>query len=230
MSNIETHIDNDGDSNPPPVGATLPPGVSMKALIVIDLQNDFCPGGSLAVPGGDEIVPVVNGLMKKFDFVVATRDWHPLGHVSWASTHGRKPGELISIESGEQMLWPDHCRQGSSGADFHPGLDTGPIRAIFHKGMNPALDSYSAFFENDFKTPTGLSAFLKGSGVDEVYLCGLATDYCVFFSAMDAVKEGFRTVLIQDACRAVNIPEGSESAALNRMAETGVEIISTGNL
>ncbi|MDR3113898.1 MAG: bifunctional nicotinamidase/pyrazinamidase [Treponema sp.] len=192
-----------------------------SALLEIDVQNDFCPGGALAVADGDKVAAPLNGLARRFAAagapVIATQDWHPAGHCSFAST-GRAAGE------GE-VLWPDHCVQGTAGADFHPGLDLRPVTLILHKGFRPSLDSYSAFFENDRKTATGLAAYLKGLAVDTVYLGGLATDYCVFFSAMDAVKLRFTVYLLRDAVRGVNYPEGSVEKALSAMESAGVILL-----
>jgi nicotinamidase/pyrazinamidase len=196
-----------------------------RVLVIIDVQNDFCPGGSLAVKEGDAVVPLINSIAGSFPLVVATQDWHPQGHVSFASSHrGKKPGDIITLETGTQALWPDHCVQGSSGAAFHPGLDLRPVRFIVRKGMTAGLDSYSAFYENDRKTPTGLGFLLKGLGVREVYLTGLATDYCVFYSAMDAADEGFETHVVIDGCRGVDIPAGNIESSIGAMRERGIKI------
>ncbi|HOV62475.1 MAG TPA: bifunctional nicotinamidase/pyrazinamidase [Spirochaetia bacterium] len=197
-----------------------------SALIIIDVQNDFCPGGSLAVKDGDTVVPVINAISKDFSLVVATQDWHPEGHVSFASSHtGKTTGDTVSLGKEVQLLWPDHCVQGSRGADFHPGLDLRPVRFIVRKGTSLRMDSYSAFFENDKKTSTGLEFLLKGLGIRAVYLSGLATDYCVFYSAMDAVNLGFATYLLIDGCRGVDIPEGNIDAALATMRNRGIAVI-----
>jgi nicotinamidase/pyrazinamidase len=197
----------------------------MHALIVIDVQNDFCPGGALAVPGGDEIVQPINALMVEFDAVVLTQDWHPAGHSSFASTHeGKGPYELIDMPYGPQVLWPDHCIQGSPGAHFHMELEADRADLIIRKGYNPAIDSYSAFFENDHKTPTGLEGYLRTRGIDKVTLVGLALDFCVNFSAVDAAKLGFEVVVRQDLCRAIDL-DGSLAAARDGMRETGVSLI-----
>lgn len=197
-----------------------------SALIIIDVQNDFCPGGSLAVKNGDTVVPVINAISKDFPLVVATQDWHPEGHVSFASSHtGKTPGDTVSLGKEVQLLWPDHCVQGSRGADFHPGLDLRPVQFIVRKGTSLRMDSYSAFFENDKKTSTGLEFLLKGLGIRAVYLLGLATDYCVFYSAMDAVSLGFATCLLIDGCRGVDIPEGNIDAALVAMRNRGIAVI-----
>jgi nicotinamidase/pyrazinamidase len=199
--------------------------VADKALIVIDVQNDFCPGGALAVTGGDEIVPLVNHLVASHDHVVLTQDWHPAGHSSFASTHpGKNPFESIEASYGPQTLWPDHCIQGSGGADFHGELNWTKAELVIRKGFRPAIDSYSAFFENDHKTPTGLAGYLKERGIVEVVLCGLATDYCVGFSALDAVKCGFKTSVVMPACRAIDL-EGSLASMTERMRAAGVHLL-----
>lgn len=177
----------------------------MKTLIIVDVQNDFIPGGSLSVVGGDEIVPVINDLQEKFDLVVATQDWHPQNHMSFASNHkGREPFEKMEIGGMEQILWPDHCVQNSEGAKFHPGLETKPIEAIIRKGMDPEIDSYSGFYDNGHKKSTGLAGYLREKGAKDLYFCGLAADVCVYFSIKDALKEGFSATLIEDATRALD--------------------------
>lgn len=202
-----------------------------EVLLVVDVQNDFCPGGSLAVPEGDRVVEVINGLMGKFDAVVATQDWHPEGHVSFASRHsGAEPFGLIESDGGEQVLWPDHCVIGSRGAELHPDLNTDPLRAVFRKGSSPELDSYSAFFENDRETPTGVEGYLKDLGLSEVYLVGLATDVCVFCSAMDALHRGFGVWLVEDACRGIDSPPGSLAERLEEMRAAGVHVVRSGDL
>ncbi len=195
-----------------------------SALIVIDVQNDFCPGGALAVDGGNEIVPLVNQLIQDFDHVVLTQDWHPAGHSSFASSHeGKNPFDMIEMPYGEQTLWPDHCVQGTSGAEFHPDLAWTKAELVIRKGFRTAIDSYSAFFENDHTTPTGLSGYLKERGITEVTLCGLATDYCVAFSAIDAAAQGFKTTVKINACRGIDLG-GSVAAMTERMKEAGVII------
>lgn len=195
------------------------------ALLVIDVQNDFCPGGLLAVADGDQVVPVINEMMGAFDLVVATQDWHPAGHLSFASAHpDRAAFDVVQMPYGDQVLWPDHCVQGSAGAQFHPDLNTDPAALIIRKGMNPAIDSYSAFFENDRKTATGLHEFLQSQGVDQVTIVGLATDYCVNYSAQDAATLGYRVRVDLSACRAIDL-NGSLQAALDDMAGLGVEVI-----
>jgi nicotinamidase/pyrazinamidase len=202
-----------------------------SALVVVDVQNDFCPGGALAVTEGDQVVPVINRLSALFALSVATQDWHPAGHDSFASSHaGREPMEVITLGGIEQVLWPDHCVQGSSGADFHPELDMRPFRLIVRKGTNPKLDSYSGFFENDHTTATGLEYYLKGMGIVDLYVCGLATDYCVLFTARDAASVGFRVHVVEDACRGVGFPEGSVQKALAELRDRGVELLRSGGL
>ena len=196
-----------------------------RALVVIDVQNDFCPGGALPVAEGDRVVPVINRLAARFQRVVATQDWHPPGHVSFASSHaGRRPFESI----GSQQLWPDHCLAGSRGAELHPKLDTRPFALIVRKGARRELDSYSAFFENDRSTPTGLGYYLQGLGVGEVWLAGLATDVCVYHSAMDARKLGFTVFLVEEACRGIDQPPGSLGERLAEMKAAGVHLVGAG--
>ena len=202
-----------------------------RVLLVIDVQNDFCPGGSLAVEDGDEVVPVVNRIMPAFSRVVASQDWHPPGHVSFASAHpGQRPLDVVDAGGIEQVLWPDHCVQGTRGAELHPRLETGRIGLLLRKGMRPGLDSYSAFFENDHRTDTGLRHYLKGLSLREVFVCGLATDYCVFSSAMDARKLGFQVTLVRDACRGVGFPEGSIQRAVDVMLKAGVRLTNSSEI
>jgi nicotinamidase/pyrazinamidase len=192
------------------------------ALLVIDVQNDFCPGGALAVPEGDAVVPLANALMARFDAIVLTQDWHPPGHESFASAHpGAQPYQTVEVAYGEQTLWPDHCVQGAAGAAFHAGLDLDAARLVVRKGYRRAIDSYSAFFENDRRTPTGLTGWLREHAIRRVVLCGLATDFCVAYSALDARRQGFDVVVVIDACRAIDLG-GSLDAALARMREAGV--------
>ena len=196
----------------------------MRALLVIDIQNDFCPGGALAVAGGDEIVTHVNALMTEFEAVVLTQDWHPSGHSSFASSHpGKGPFESVEMPYGEQTLWPDHCVQGSEGANFHPALNTDRADLIVRKGFRAAIDSYSAFFENDHTTPTGLDGYLQTRGITELVLVGLATDFCVNYSAQDAAKLGYTVTVREDLCRAIDLG-GSLNAARADMAARGVII------
>lgn len=195
-----------------------------RALIVIDVQKDFCPGGALAVPQGDEIVDGINTLMAEFDTVIATQDWHPAGHSSFASSHTDKaPYDMIEMPYGPQVLWPDHCIQGSVGAQFHPALHTDRADLIIRKGFNPAIDSYSAFFENDHETPTGLEGYLRTRGITDLVMVGLATDFCVNFSAVDAAKLGFTVQVREDLCRAIDL-NGSLSAARDGMRSAGVNL------
>lgn len=177
----------------------------MKALLLVDIQNDFLPGGSLAVPEGDLIIPLVNKIQTDFDLVVATQDWHPARHKSFASMHaGKSPFEEISLNGLPQTLWPDHCVQGTAGAEFSTALDRQHIAAIFRKGMNPEIDSYSGFYDNGRLHTVGLSGYLKEQGIKEVYVCGLAADFCVFFTAMDSLQEGFDTFIIREATKAID--------------------------
>ena len=195
-----------------------------QALIVIDIQNDFCPGGALAVAGGDEIVPGVNALMGEFQVRVLTQDWHPAEHSSFAASHpGKAPFEVIDMPYGPQVLWPAHCIQGTSGAAFHPGLRTDPADLIIRKGFRDAIDSYSAFFENDRTTPTGLEGYLRTRGVTRLTMVGLATDFCVNYSAVDAAKLGFAVTLREDLCRAIDL-DGSLAAARAGMRAAGVTL------
>ena len=194
------------------------------ALIVIDVQNDFCPGGALAVAGGDEIVPGINALMAEFDAVILTQDWHPAGHSSFASSHeGLEPFGTVEMPYGTQVLWPDHCVQGSPGADFHGDLDTDRADMIVRKGYNPAIDSYSAFFENDHETPTGLHGYLQTRGIGALTVVGLATDFCVNFSAVDAARLGYGVTVREGLCRAIDL-DGSLAAAMQGMGAAGVRI------
>ncbi|MDT8327279.1 MAG: bifunctional nicotinamidase/pyrazinamidase [Roseovarius sp.] len=194
------------------------------ALIVIDVQNDFCPGGALAVTGGDEIIAGINALMTSFDAVILTQDWHPAGHSSFASSHpGKVPFEMTDLPYGPQVLWPDHCIQGAPGAAFHAALETTRADAIIRKGMNPAIDSYSAFFENDHETPTGLDGYLRTRGISELTMVGLATDFCVNFSAVDAARLGYTVRVRRDLCRAIDL-DGSLAAAETAMREAGVTL------
>jgi len=177
----------------------------MKSLVIVDVQNDFTPGGSLAVPNGDIIVPIINRLQGHFDLVAATQDWHPQNHVSFASNHpNEQPFNKIDIHGMNQILWPDHCIQGTKGAMFHPALETNRISAIFRKGMNPSVDSYSGFYDNRHQISTGLSGYLKEKRITELYFCGLAADICVYYTILDALKEGFSSTLIEDASRPLN--------------------------
>lgn len=193
-----------------------------EVLLVVDMQNDFMPGGALAVPHGDEIVPVVNRLARGFSHVVLTQDWHPASHVSFAANHaGRAPFETITLPYGEQVLWPVHCVQGTPGAQLHSELDVPHARAVIRKGHHENVDSYSAFLEADRKTPTGLAGYLRETGVTRVWCCGLATDYCVAWSALDARAAGFEVVVIEDATRAIDL-NGSLAVAWQQLQAAGV--------
>jgi nicotinamidase/pyrazinamidase len=198
--------------------------MAMEALVVIDLQNDFCPGGALAVAGGSEIVPIVNSLIEQFDHVVMTQDWHPAGHSSFASSHpGKQPFETVEMPYGTQTLWPDHCIQGTHGAMFHSGLRWDKGQIVIRKGFRAAIDSYSAFYENDHSTPTGLGGYLKERDIGRVTLCGLATDFCVAFSAIDARKHGLDVTVRLDACRGIDLG-GSMDAMMGQMTAAGVKV------
>ena len=197
----------------------------MNALILVDLQNDFCPGGTLAVPDGDLVIPTVNDLQKKFDLVVATQDWHPADHGSFAASHpGKKPGDAIDLAGLPQILWPVHCVQETPGAELHPRLERSAIDCVFRKGEDPLTDSYSGFFDNGRRKSTGLGEYLKSRGVASVYVCGLATDYCVKCTALDSVQLGFETFLFKDACRGVNLKPGDVQRAVKEMLAKGVRI------
>ncbi|WP_435230671.1 bifunctional nicotinamidase/pyrazinamidase [Pseudopelagicola sp. nBUS_20] len=197
----------------------------LKALIVIDVQNDFCPGGALAVPGGDEIVAGINVLMDGFESVILTQDWHPSGHSSFASSHsGTAPLDLIDMPYGPQMLWPDHCVWSSDGAKFHQDLNLTRADLIIRKGFNSEIDSYSAFFENDRSTPTGLEGYLRTRGISDLTLVGLATDFCVNFSAQDAAQLGFSVAVQQNLCRAIDI-DGSLNVAQQAMRAVGINLL-----
>jgi nicotinamidase/pyrazinamidase len=195
-----------------------------EVLIVTDPQVDFCPGGALAVPRGDEIIPAINQLARRFKHVIITQDWHPPGHASFASTHrGRSPFDTVMLDYGAQTLWPDHCVQGTPGATFHPALDIPHAELMVRKGYHTGIDSYSAFRENDRKTLTGLAGYLRERGFERVTICGLATDFCVFFSAIDAREAGFATAVALDASRGIDL-EGSFARALAAMRDAGVEL------
>lgn len=210
--------------------------LSKTLLLIIDVQNDFCPGGSLAVEDGDAVVKPLNAISSALEAgggrVAATQDWHPCAHISFASSHnGRRIGEAIdtALVKG-QTLWPDHCVQGTKGADFHKDMDLKPVSMIIRKGIRSDLDSYSAFFENDLKTSTGLEGYLRSLGIETVIMGGLATDYCVFFSAMDCKKSGFKTIVVSDAVRGVGFPEGSVEKAVSKMKSAGVDFFSASDL
>ncbi|MCG8317865.1 MAG: bifunctional nicotinamidase/pyrazinamidase [Cytophagales bacterium] len=202
-----------------------------KALILVDIQNDFLPGGALAVPEGDMIVPLVNRIQEKFDLILATQDYHPANHASFAINHeNKKPGEIIDLHGLTQVLWPAHCVQHSDGAAFGKDLDMARVTKIFYKGENPDIDSYSGFFDNGKRKKTGLAEYLKSKGVDTVYIVGLATDFCVKFTALDAVDLGFETYVIKDATRAINLQPGDFEASLKAMERAGVKVIESEDL
>ena len=195
------------------------------ALLVIDVQNDFCPGGALQVAGGNEIITGINQEMTKYDYIILTQDWHPKGHSSFATSHdGGNPLDVIEMPYGDQVLWPDHCIQGSHGAEFHSELNTARANAVIRKGSNPLIDSYSAFFENDRKTPTGLHGYFRSLEIEKINLVGLATDFCVNYSAQDAAKLGYKVSVFEKMCRSIDI-NGSLALARTEMRECGVELI-----
>lgn len=203
----------------------------MKALIITDVQNDFCPGGALPVKDGDRIIPVVNPLQKKFDLVVAVQDWHPAGHMSFASAHaGKKVGDTLRVGGFEQTLWPDHCVQWTEGAEFADDLDMRKVERIFRKGTDPKVDSYSGFFDHSRRNQTGLTDYLRDQGVGEIFLVGLATDYCIKFTALDAVDLGFRTNVIIDAAHGIDLKPGDVDRAVEEMRKAGVRILKSGDL
>ena len=203
----------------------------MRALLLIDIQNDFLPTGALPVPEGDQVVPVANRLMDQFDLVIATQDWHPANHGSFAANHaGRKPGELIDLGGLQQILWPVHCVQQSAGAEFAPGLDRARITHVVRKGTDPTIDSYSGFFDNGHRKATGLDEYLRSKNVADLYILGLATDYCVKFTALDARQLGYAVHLIPEGCGGVNLKPGDVDAALREMQEAGVVILPCSDL
>jgi len=198
----------------------------MKALLLIDIQNDFLPGGALAVDSGDEVVPVANRLIPKYELVVATQDWHPKGHMSFASQHpGHEVGGTIDLDGLNQTLWPDHCVQGTVGVEFASGLNTKGIHQVIKKGTDLSIDSYSGFFDNARRKATGLEAYLRENDVDEVHVMGLATDYCVKFTALDAVDLGFKTTILTEGVRGVELSEGDCQRAIDEMRAAGIDII-----
>ena len=214
------------DASPGPAGG--PAGIRTRqsdCLVVVDLQNDFMPGGALPVPDGDAVVPLINCLMQRLAHCVATQDWHPPHHGSFASSHpGRAPFETMTAPYGAQTLWPDHCVQGTSGAAFHPDFDVSRVELILRKGFRPEVDSYSAFTENDRRTATGLAGYLRERGFERLFFAGLATDYCVRWSVEDARANGFAAVVIEDACRAIDL-DGSLAAAIEAMRATGAQLV-----
>jgi nicotinamidase/pyrazinamidase len=202
----------------------------MNTLLIIDVQNDFCPGGALAVPDGDLVIPVINRMVESFDHVIQTQDWHPEDHSSFASSHeGKTPYDTIQVDYGEQILWPDHCVQGTKGAEFHSKLETNKSEVIIRKGFRKKIDSYSTFFENDQKTKTGLTGYLNDRGVTELYVCGLATDFCVKWSVLDGIKEGFTIHVLEDAVKGIDI-DGSVENAWKEMKSAGANIITSGQI
>lgn len=202
-----------------------------SVLLVVDVQNDFCPGGALAVKDGDAVIGPCNEAMRRFDHVVLTQDWHPAGHVSFASAWpGRELFSQVETAGSAQTLWPDHCVAGTRGADFHPDLDSSRASLVLRKGRSKGLDSYSAFLENDRRTETGLAAYLKALGIRRIFVAGLATDYCVLYTGLDALSEGFEVAILTDAVRGVDIPPGSAKAALERLEGLGCAPIRSGEL
>ncbi len=211
-------------------GMNLSVNLDTDVLIIIDIQNDFCPGGALAVADGDAIIPLVNKIARRFTHKVLTQDWHPRGHRSFASSHpGKAVYSTLRLPYGDQTLWPDHCVQGSRGAEFHAQLAVSDAELVIRKGFRPGIDSYSAFFENDQITPTGLTGYLRERGLKRVFLCGLATDFCVGFSALDARRQGFETAVLLDASRAIDF-EGSLAQATARMRDAGVGLVGDSGL
>jgi len=203
----------------------------MNTLIIVDVQNDFLPGGALAVPRGDEIVSLANDLQKRFELVVATQDWHPPDHGSFAANHaGKKPGDRIMLDGIEQILWPVHCVQNTTGAEFAPGLETERFARIFQKGIDPKIDSYSTFFDNAHRRATGLADYLRQRGVTDIYICGLALDYCVKYSVLDARQLGFNADVIVDACRGINLAPGDVDLAIKEMQASGARIMRSDEL
>jgi nicotinamidase/pyrazinamidase len=200
-----------------------------RALVLVDLQNDFCPGGALEVKRGDEVIPVANRLMPHFETVVATQDWHPREHGSFAANHpGKQPYDVIDLNGLEQVLWPVHCVQGTAGAELHGKLERARITKVFHKGTDPSIDSYSGLHDNGRRKSTGLGEWLRGQGIDTLYVLGLATDYCVKFTALDAQRDGFRTYLVEDGCRGVELQAGDSERAVDAMRAAGVVVIDSG--
>jgi nicotinamidase/pyrazinamidase len=200
----------------------------INALILVDIQNDFCTGGALAVPASDEIVPLANQLQEHFDYVVATQDWHPEDHMSFAANNpGSKVGETLEINGHPQIMWPRHCVQNSKGAKFHKDLDTVCVDKIFHKGSDKSVDSYSAFYDNEHKRATGLGDYLKENGITDIFIIGLATDYCVKYTCMDAIALGFKTYVIADVCRGIDLNPGDVQNAISEMRALGVKIITS---
>ena len=203
----------------------------MNALIIVDLQNDFLPGGALSVPRGDEVVPLANELQRKFELVLATQDWHPRDHGSFAANHpGKKPGDRIILDGLEQILWPMHCVQNTHGAEFAPSFDTSRVAHVFHKGSDPMIDSYSTFFDNAHRRHTGLAHYLEKRGIKDIYLMGLALDYCVKYSTVDARELGFNTRVIVDGCRGIELEPGDIARALDEMKHVGAVLLKSADL
>ena len=203
----------------------------MKALIVVDVQNDFLPGGALPVPNGDEVIAVINKLQPRFELIVATQDWHPADHGSFAANHpGKQPGDRIMLDGIEQILWPVHCVQKTRGAEFAPSLEISRLARVFQKGTDPRIDSYSALFDNAHRRATGLGDYLKQREVTDVYLCGLALDYCVKYSALDAVQLGFNAHVIADACRGIDLTPGDVDLAIKEMTASGAVVLESRQL
>ena len=199
----------------------------MKALLIVDVQNDFCPGGALSVPEGDQTIPIINRLIDQFDVIIQTQDWHPNDHSSFASAHPEKnPYDIVEMKYGTQVLWPDHCIQGTDGADFHPDLNTDKTQVIIRKGFRKEIDSYSTFFENDQTTTTGLTGYLKQRGITDLYTVGLATDFCVKWSVLDGIDEGFNMHIVKDAVKGIDL-DGSVDQAWKEMKEKGVMVTSS---
>jgi nicotinamidase/pyrazinamidase len=203
----------------------------MNALIIVDLQNDFLPGGALAVPRGDEVIPLANGLQRCFELVLATKDWHPPDHGSFATNHpGKKPGDRVMLDGIEQILWPVHCVQNTHGAEFAPSFDTSRVTRVFHKGIDPRVDSYSTFFDNAHRRDTGLGDYLKKRGIKEIYLMGLALDYCVKYSTLDARQLGLNAHVILDGCRGIELKPGDIDRALDEMKRVGAILLQSSEL
>ena len=203
----------------------------MKALIIVDVQNDFLPGGALPVPCGDEIIPLVNDLQKQFELALATQDWHPADHGSFAANHpGKKPGDRIMLDGIEQILWPIHCVQNTPGAEFAPGFETKRLARVFRKGIDPRIDSYSTFFDNAHRRATGLGDYLKQHRVTDVYFAGLALDYCVKYSVLDACQLGFNAHVIVDACRGIDLTPGDVDLAIKEMKASGARVLQSDDL
>jgi len=203
----------------------------MNALILVDLQNDFLPSGALAVPHGDEVIPLADELQRRFDLVVATKDWHPPDHGSFAANHpGKKPGDRIMLDGMEQILWPVHCVQNTHGVEFAPSFDTNRVAHVFHKGTDPMIDSYSTFFDNAHRRHTGLAHYLEKRGIKDIYLLGLALDYCVKYSALDARYLGLKTHVILDGCRGIELEPGDIGRALEDMKRAGAVFLKSSDL